>query len=82
LLGLIHANVCRSMTIHVISGYTYFITFTDDHSRYGYVYLMWNTSLLQLKGSNNSKIKLKKQTGKSIKILLIWSRWWIFDPIF
>ena len=38
--GLIYIHVCRPMTIHAISGYTYFITFIDDHSRYDYVYLI------------------------------------------
>ena len=28
------------MSTHYIGGYSYFITFTDDFSRYGYVYLM------------------------------------------
>ena len=37
--GLIYIHVCRPMTIHAISGYIYFITFIDDHSRNGYMYL-------------------------------------------
>ena len=40
LLELIHSDVCRLMSTHAIGGYSYFITFTDDFSRYGYVYLM------------------------------------------
>jgi hypothetical protein len=40
LLGLIHTDVCGPMMIRVIGGYTYFITFIDDHSRYDYVYLI------------------------------------------
>ena len=40
LLGLIHADICGPMMIRAIGGYTYFITFTIDHSRYGYVYLL------------------------------------------
>ena len=39
-LGLIHTDVCELMNINVKGGYYYFITFTDDLSRYGYVYLM------------------------------------------
>ena len=39
-LGLIHTVVCRPMNITTRGGYYYFITFTDDISRYGYVYLM------------------------------------------
>ena len=40
LLGLVHTDVCgpfRTMSRH---GERYFVTFTDDFSRYGYVYLM------------------------------------------
>ena len=40
ILGLIHTDVCGPMNISVRGGYSYFITFTDDLSRYGYNYLM------------------------------------------
>ena len=40
LLGLIHTDVCGPMSIHARGGFSYFITFTDDHIRYGHVYLM------------------------------------------
>ena len=43
-LGLMHTDVCRPMNISVGGGYYYFITFTDDLSRYGYVYLMKHKS--------------------------------------
>ena len=44
LLGLIHTDVCRSMSTSARGGYFFFITFTDDLSRYGYVYLMKHKS--------------------------------------
>ena len=44
ILGLIHTDVCGPMNISNIGGYYYFITFTDDLSRYGYVYLMKHKS--------------------------------------
>nr|GEY45738.1 hypothetical protein [Tanacetum cinerariifolium] len=40
LLGLIHTNVCGPFKIMSRQGASYFITFTDDYSRYGYVYLL------------------------------------------
>ncbi|KAL0448692.1 UNVERIFIED_CONTAM: hypothetical protein Slati_1425600 [Sesamum latifolium] len=40
LLDLVHTDVCGPLSIPVRGGFSYFITFTDDHSRYGYVYLM------------------------------------------
>jgi hypothetical protein len=39
LLELIHTDVCGPMSTTARGGYQYFITFTDDLSRYGYVYL-------------------------------------------
>jgi hypothetical protein len=44
LLELIHTDVCGPMSTTVRGGYQYFITFTSDLSRYGYVYLMKHKS--------------------------------------
>ena len=44
LLELVHIDVCGPINIRAHGGYEYFITFTDDHSRYGYVYLMHHKS--------------------------------------
>ena len=40
LLELVHSDVCGPMSIQARGGYEYFITFTNDYSRFGYVYLM------------------------------------------
>nr|GEV73642.1 hypothetical protein [Tanacetum cinerariifolium] len=40
LLGLIHTDVCGPFRTMSREGASHFITFTDDFSRYGYVYLM------------------------------------------
>ena len=40
LLEIIHTDVCGPMSVEARSGYRYVRTFTDDLSRYGYVYLM------------------------------------------
>nr|GEV61212.1 hypothetical protein [Tanacetum cinerariifolium] len=40
LLGLIHTDVCVPFRIVSRQGANYFITFTDDFGRYGYVYLL------------------------------------------
>ena len=40
LLEIIHTDVCGPMNIEARSRYHYFLTFTDDLSRYGYIYLM------------------------------------------
>ena len=40
LLELVHSDVCGPMSTQAKGGYEYFISFTDDYSRYGYVYLI------------------------------------------
>jgi len=44
LLELIHTDVCGPMSSTARGGFQYFITFTNDLSRYGYVYLMRHKS--------------------------------------
>lgn len=40
LLGLVHSDVCGPFRTMTRNGDSYFVTFTDDYSRYGYVYLL------------------------------------------
>ena len=44
LLEIIHSDVCGPMNTGARGGYFYFVTFTDDLSRYGYIYLMKHKS--------------------------------------
>ena len=44
LLGLVHTDVCGPMSTSARGEYFYFITFMNDLSRYGYVYLMKHKS--------------------------------------
>ena len=39
LLEIIHTDVCDPMSVKARGGYRYFLTFTDDLSRYGHIYL-------------------------------------------
>ena len=39
-LELIHSDVCGLFTTQTRGGYEYYVTFIDDYSGYGYVYLM------------------------------------------
>ena len=66
LLEIIHTNVCNPMSIEAHGRYHYFLTFTDDLSRYGYIYLMKHKSETfekfkefqsQVKDHRNKKIK-------------------------
>ena len=68
LLDLIHTDVCGPMSVHATGGFVYFITFIDDYSRYGYLYLM------RYKSEAFEKFKefineVEKQHGRSIKSL-------------
>ena len=44
LLGLVYTDVYGPMSTSIRGGYFNFITFVDDLSRYGYVYLMKHKS--------------------------------------
>ena len=44
LLEIIHTDVCGPMSVEPRGGYCYFLTFTDDLSKYGYIYLMEHNS--------------------------------------
>ena len=67
-LELIHSDVCGPFNVQARGGYEYFVTFTDDYSRYGHVYLM------RRKSDTFEKFKeyralVEKQLGKVIKTL-------------
>jgi hypothetical protein len=68
LLGLVHTDVCGPMNSMARSGFQYFITFIDEFSRYGYIYLMRHKSesFVKLKEFQN---EVQSQLGKTIKFL-------------
>ncbi|KAK8560307.1 hypothetical protein V6N12_013106 [Hibiscus sabdariffa] len=68
LLGLIHSDVCGPMNTQARGGFQYFITFTNDFSRYGYIYLMRHKSEA-LEKFKEFKNEVQNQHGKSIKPL-------------
>ena len=68
LLELVHLDVCGPMSTQVRGGYEYFITFTDDYSRFGYVYLMKRKSETFEK-FKEFKVKVENQLGKCIKAI-------------
>ena len=68
LLGLVHIDVCGPISSITRGGYKYFITFTNDYSRYGYHYMMKHKdeSFEKFKTFKN---EVQNQLGKSIKSL-------------
>jgi transposase InsO family protein len=67
-LDLIHTDLCGPMSTSARGGYEYFITFTDDYSRYGYIYLMRHKSEA-LDMFKEFKTVVENHRGKSIKSL-------------
>ncbi|KAL8155280.1 hypothetical protein AgCh_000596 [Apium graveolens] len=65
LLGLVHTDVCRPMSTQAMGGFSYFITFIDDRSIFGYVYLMKDKSEAFEK-FKEYKHEVEKQTKHSI----------------
>ncbi|KAL0289501.1 UNVERIFIED_CONTAM: Retrovirus-related Pol polyprotein from transposon TNT 1-94 [Sesamum radiatum] len=68
LLDLIHSDVCGPLNTQARGGFSYFITFTDDHSRYGYVYLMRYKSEV-FERFKEFRLEVENQTGRKIKTL-------------
>ena len=61
-------DVCSLMITQAKRGYSYFITFTDDKWRFGYVYLIKYKSEALDKFKEYQKM-VERQTDKSIKAL-------------
>lgn len=67
-LELIHSDLCGSMNVKARGGFEYFISFIDDYSRYGYIYLMHHKSDA-LEKFKEYKAEGKNLIGKTIKTL-------------
>ena len=61
---MVHTDLCGPMSTSARGGYEYFITFIDDYSRYGYIYLMQTCEKFK-----EYKVKVENLYGKSIKSL-------------
>jgi hypothetical protein len=68
LLKFVHTDVYGPMSSVARGGFQYFITFTDDFSRYGYIYLMRHKSK-SFEKFKEFQNKVQNQLGKTIKFL-------------
>ena len=68
LLELVHMDVYGPMSTQAKGGYEYFITFTDDYSRYGYVYLM-KRKFETFENFKEFRAEVENQLGKRIKAI-------------
>ena len=65
-LKLIHTDICGPFPIPSWNDQKYFITFIDDYSRYGYLYLIVEKSQA-LDVFKSFEVKVELQLGKKIK---------------
>ena len=68
LLDLIHSDICGPVSTHDRRGFVYFITLIDDHSRYGYLYLI-KYKFEAFERFKAFKYEVNKQLGTSIRTL-------------
>ncbi|GER47805.1 gag-pol polyprotein [Striga asiatica] len=67
-LGLIHSDLCGPMSIQARGGFEYYVSFIDDYSRFGYVYLLHRKSECFEKFKEYRAV-VEKLHGKCIKSL-------------
>ena len=67
-MDIIHSDVCGPFRYITRHGERYFVTFTDDFSRYGYVYLIKHKSEI-FEVFKKFQSDVENQLGKKIKIL-------------
>ena len=67
LLDLIHTDVCGPFRSTTRDGCRFYVTFTDDYSRYGYIYLIKHKSET-FKKFKEFKHEVENQLGRTIKM--------------
>jgi len=67
-LAIIHSDICGEMSTPTSGQKLYFITFIDDCSRYGYVYLLKHKSE-GFDAFKAFKTEVENQLNKTIKVL-------------
>ena len=68
LLDLIHTDVCGPFRSTTRDASRFYVTFTDDYSRYGYIYLIKHKSETFEK-FKEFKQEVENQLGRKIKML-------------
>ncbi|TYK08480.1 gag/pol protein [Cucumis melo var. makuwa] len=65
-LELVHSDLCGPMNVKARGGYKYFISFIDNYSRYGHVYLIQN-KFDSFEKFKEYKAEVENESGKTIK---------------
>jgi hypothetical protein len=91
-LEIIHTDICGPFNVRTVDGFDSFITFTDDYSRYGYIYPIKERSEA-LDKFKIFKAEVENQLDKRIKIVRsnrggvlrspysIWTSAWTFCEV-
>jgi hypothetical protein len=75
LLEIIHTDVCGPMSIEARGEYRYFLTFTDDVSRYGYIYLMKHKSeTFEKFKESQSEVENHRNKKNKVSAIRSWRR--------
>jgi hypothetical protein len=67
-LEIIHTDICGPFPVRTVDGFNSFITFTDDYSRYGYIYPVKERSEA-LDKFKQFKAEVENQHNLKIKIV-------------
>jgi hypothetical protein len=68
-LELIHTDICGPFPTATRNGHIYFISFIDDYSRYGYIYLIKEKAQV-LDIFKSFKFEVDLQLNKMIKVVI------------
>ena len=92
ILQIIHIDIYGPFPVKSVDGYNSFITFTDNYSRYGYIYLIKERTealdkfkVFKAEVENQHNLKIKIVRSDSGRVLLsaypIWPSSWIFYKV-
>ena len=68
ILEIIHTDICGLFTTPCLNGQRYFISFINDHTRYMYLYLLYDKAKA-LEAFKTYKAEVEKQRENKIKII-------------
>jgi hypothetical protein len=88
ILEIIHTNICGPFPIASVDGYDSFIIFTDDYSRYGYIYPIKERSealdkfkIFKAEVENQHDIKIKIVRSDRGGTTVVMSNSWTFHEV-
>ena len=69
-MDLIHSDLCGPMSVDILSGFSYFVTFIDDYFWKTWIYfLKTKESDIVLDRFKEFKALVENQTGRRIRVL-------------